>query len=179
MQNSYGMRGTGTIGGRLHRHVQRRIRFDVALVPICDDGVNVCRQISRQKYDDVAVARSELRCARKPHVSASGRRIGINPRGNRAAGSRRLQGASHASQANAPAARFQLHRAGDVHDADAASAGLRVYRAAHLAEIDLSAAGAYADVASGMSDSDVAAGGVQFRASPDLAGADMTASSAQ
>ena len=121
------MHGTGTTGRRLHRHVKRWIRFDVVLAPAYHDGVDVHCQIPRQKHDDVAVAGSELRCARKPYVPASCGGIGINPSRDRAAGRGRLQGARHASQADAAAARFQLHRAGDVHDANAATARLRVH----------------------------------------------------
>src|SRR5467141_3046812 len=179
IQNSHGVHGTGTIGGCLNSQVQRRICFDVTLASVCHGSVDVRREIPRQKYQDVAVAGSKLRCACQPHVSASGRRVWINPRRNRSAGSSRLQGAGDSSQANATAARFQFHRTGNVHDANPAPAGLGMHRAAYFAEIDLPATGTYADEIAGMSDGDVAASGFQFGASSDLAGANMAAPGAQ
>src|SRR6202158_262286 len=173
IQNSHGMHGTGTIGGRLKRQVQRRICFDVALASVCHGSVDVRREIPRQKYQDVAVAGSKLRCARQPHVSAPGWRVWINPGRNRSAGSGRLQGAGDSSQANAAAARFQFHRAGTVHDANPTPAGLGMHRAAHFAEIDLPATGTYADEIPGMSDGDVATSSFQLCASSDLASANM------
>ena len=179
IQNGNSMYRTRTIGRCLHRQMQRRICFDAALTSVCHRGVDVRGEIPRQKHDDVAVAGSELRCAREPHVPASGGRIWINPGRNGAAGSGRLQGTGYASQANAAAARFQFHRAGNVHDTNPAPAGLGVHRAAHFAEIDLSATGAYADKIPSMSDGDVAANGFQFGAPSDLTGADVSAPGAQ
>src|SRR5216684_733486 len=175
IQNSHCMSGTGTTGRRLHRQVQRGICFDVALVPVYHGSVDVRREIPRQKYQDIAVSRSKLRCALEAHASSAGRRIWINPGCNRAAGSGRLQCAGYARQANAAAARLQFHRTGNVHDANPAAARLSVHRAAHFAEIDLSATGTYADEIAGMSHGDVAASGFQFGAPSDLAGADVSA----
>src|SRR5712671_6245497 len=173
------MHGPGTIGSRLHRQVQRGICFDAVLSSVRHGSVDVRGKIPRQKHYDVAVARSKLRSAREPHVSPSGRRIRINPGGNRSAGSGCLQGAGDARQADAAATRFQLHRTGNVHDANPAPSRLGMHRPAYFAEIDLPAAGSNLDEIPGMSDGDVAANGFQFSAPSDLAGADVAAASAQ
>ena len=115
----------------------------------------------------------------RSNVSATGRRVWIDPRGDGASGGSGLQRVRHARQANTAAAGFHFHRAGNRDNANAAAAGLRVDRAAHFAEIDLAAASVHVHKISGMRDGDIATDCFEVRAAADSHGADVAAAGAQ
>jgi len=180
IQNGYGVQGARiAICGWIKRQVKSGIGFDVACATGFDRGFDVRREIARQENDDVSIARRKLRGAGKVHRAIFSWGIGIDPRGDSAAGGGGAHCACDARQADTARARFHFHRAGNIHDADAAAAGLGANRAAHLAEINLPAARADVDDASRFSDGDVAAIRVELGAAADLAGPNVSPAAAQ
>src|SRR5690242_4560208 len=179
MQNAHCADLTQSVHGTLHRQVQSGIGFDVLGGAVGDERVYICSQVAGKVHDEVARSGRKLRRSFQAHHAPFSSHGWIDPGGDAATGSGRLNRAGGSGHADAAAIGFHFQRPGDIDYMDTAPAGLRPYGTAHFAEIDLAATGADAYETGSAPNGDIAADGIQIGAPANLPRANVTAATVE